>query len=217
MEATVQNRRKLYIIGAGDFGREMESLLEMIPTHQRDWDIAGYLDDNPKALDGVRSDYRVLGATRDFPLTPRELVVVTITDSTVREKIYLALKDRVSFLTYVHPSVIIFKFAQIGEGSILVSNCLISNSVTIGKFVIMNQGTQIGHDSTIGDFCSLMSSVDLGGKCQLAEKVFIGTGATLIPGVRVGEQAKIGSGSVVIRNVKQKTTVFGNPAKVVTT
>lgn len=209
------NRRKLYIVGAGDFGREMESLLEMIPQHQRNWDIAGYLDDNPKALEGKETDYKVIGKVGDYPLTKDDLAILAISDSISREKIYHQLKDRVTFHTYVHPNVIIFKFCKIGEGSIIVSNDLISNSVTIGKCVIMNQGTQIGHDSVIGDFCSLMSSVDLGGHCQLSEKVFIGTGATLIPGIKVGAEAKIGSGSVVIKNVKEKTTVFGNPAKVI--
>jgi sugar O-acyltransferase (sialic acid O-acetyltransferase NeuD family) len=209
----VQGRRKLYIVGAGDFGREMESLLEMTPRTQRDWDIAGYLDDNPQALGKSKSDYQVLGAIGDHPLTKDDRALLTITDSEARERIYHKLKGQVSFLTYVHPSVVVFKYSSIGQGSIVVSNCVISNEVTIGDFVIINQGTQIGHDSVVGDFCSLMSSVDLGGHCELSEKVFVGTGATLIPGIRVGAAAKVGSGSVVIRHVKPGTTVFGNPAR----
>ena len=209
----MQDRRQLYIVGAGDFGREMESLLEMTPPHLRDWDIAGYLDDNPQALGKSKSDYKVLGTISDHPLTKNDLAVVTISDGATRERVCNKLKGRVSFLTFVHPSVVMFKYSRIGQGSIVVSNCVISNEVTIGDFVIVNQGTQIGHDSSIGDFSSLMSSVDLGGHCELAEKVFVGTGATIIPGIRVGAGAKVGSGSVVIRPVKPGTTVFGNPAK----
>jgi sugar O-acyltransferase (sialic acid O-acetyltransferase NeuD family) len=215
MGVTVRARRPLYIVGAGDFGREMESLLEMIPPEQREWDIVGYLDDNPTALEGFASDYDVVGPVRGFEFSGDDHAILAISDSATREQVYRALQEKVQFASYLHPSVIVFKYVTIGEGTVIVSNCVISNSVRIGRFAIINEGTQIGHDSTIGDFCSLMSSVDLGGSCVIGEGAYIGTGATLIPGIQVGAGAKVGSGSVVIRNVKEKTTVFGNPAKLV--
>ena len=35
----------------------------------------------------------------------------------------------------------------------------------------------------------------------------------ILNGKTIGDDAKIGAGSIVIRNVKPGTTVFGNPAK----
>jgi len=210
----VQPRRRLYIVGAGDFGRELESMLEMIPVHQRDWDIAGYVDDDPKALDGLETAYAVVGSVDGFAFPRGSLAVLAISEPADRQRVGAALGDRVSFFSYLHPTSLIFKYVCLGEGVVVGANCVVSNSVKLGRFVILNQGTQIGHDSTIGDYSALMSNVDLGGNCHLGDRVYVGTGATLVPGVRVGADAKIGSGSVVIKNVKEKVTVFGNPAKV---
>jgi sugar O-acyltransferase (sialic acid O-acetyltransferase NeuD family) len=215
MEVTVQNKRNLYVIGAGDFGREMESLLELIPRNQRDWEIAGYLDDNLNALNGLSSDYEILNKIDDHRFSETDLAVLTVVKPQAKEKIYNRLKDKVRFYTYVFPNVIVFKYSHIGEGSIVVSNCVISNNVSIGKCVIINQGSQIGHDTFIGDFSSLMSSVDVGGRCHIGQKVYCGTGAVIIPGRKLGENAKIGAGSVVIHNIKDNSSVFGNPAKLI--
>jgi sugar O-acyltransferase (sialic acid O-acetyltransferase NeuD family) len=215
MEVIVQNKRNLYIIGAGDFGREMESLLELIPRNQRDWEIAGYLDDNLLALNGLSSDYEILNKIDDHPFSENDLAVLTIIEPKVKEKIYNRLKNKVKFYTYVFPNVIFFKYSHIDEGSIVVSNCVISNNVSLGKCVIINQGSQIGHDTSIGDFSSLMSSVDIGGRCQISRNVYCGTGVVVIPGRKIEENARIGAGSVVIHNIKENSSVFGNPAKLI--
>jgi len=211
----VLNKKKLYIIGAGDFGREMESLLELVPRNQRNWEIEGYLDDNLNALDGLSSDYKVLSTIESHKFSSNDLAVLAIVDPFIKENIYNRIKGKVEFISYVYPNVLVFKYCQIGEGSIIASNCVISNNVYIGKFVILNQGTQIGHDTSIGNFSSLMSNVDIGGHCQIGQKVFMGTGATIIPKRKIDDNVKVGSGSVVIKNIKKNCSVFGNPAKLI--
>ena len=91
---------------------------------------------------------------------------------------------------------------------------MITTNVHLGKCTTLNIGTQIGHDSIIGNFSSLMPCVDLGGHVTIGNKVLIGTKATVIPKVKIEDNSIIGAGSVVIKKVKRKTTVFGNPAKV---
>lgn len=211
----MQNKKNLYIIGAGDFGREMESLLELIPRNQRDWEIAGYLDDNLDALIGLFSDYKILNKIDDHQFYETDIAVLTIVDPSLKEKIYLRLKNKVKFNTYIFPNVIVFKSCNFGEGSIIAANGVISNNVVLGTCVTINEGSQIGHDTTIGDFSSLMSSVDIGGRCRIGKGVYCGTGAVIIPGREIGEKARIGAGSVVIRNVKNGSHVFGNPAKLI--
>jgi len=43
----------------------------------------------------------------------------------------------------------------------------------------------------------------------------IGANAVVLPGVTVGREAIVGAGSVVTKNVPSRTTVCGNPARVV--
>jgi len=211
----VQGKRPVYIIGAGDFGREVESMLDSIPVHQRDWAIAGFVDDNSRALENRETDYEVVGSVEGLSFPSGSLAVLTISEPGIREAVYRKLAGRVTFMSFVHPTAVLFKFVKMDEGVFVGAQCVLSNSVHLGRFVILNQGTQIGHDSTVGEFSALMSNVDIGGRCDIGARTFIGTGATLVPGIRIASGAKVGSGSVVLRKVKENTTVFGVPAKVI--
>ncbi|MDR2146039.1 MAG: acetyltransferase [Tannerella sp.] len=208
--------KRLYIIGASGLGREVESCLEHTPVEQRDWEIAGFLHSyqpGKSPLEGYPSDYEIVGDWETFPLTKDDYCVIAVADCSWREKIYHALKDKVTFLTYIHPTSMIYKFAIIGEAVFIAPYCIISTNVKIENGVMLNSATRIGHDSTIGNFTSLMADVDVGGWCTIGEKVFMGTKSTLIPHKKIANNAIVGAGAVVIRNVKEGVTVFGNPAK----
>ena len=41
----------------------------------------------------------------------------------------------------------------------------------------------------------------------------VGGGAVLLPGIEIGEEAFVGAGAVVIRDVRARTVVVGNPAR----
>ena len=211
----MQNKRRLFIIGASYFGRDMESWLERISINQRDWKLMGYLHsfDNKSPLEGYPTDYKILGGWEDYPLTQEDYCIIAVSDCSWKEKIYNQLKGHVSFYTYIAPDAIIGKFNQIGEGAIICPKSLISTNVKIGTCVTIISGTQIGHDVIVGDFSSIMGGISLNGSVNIGKKVFIGTKATVIPKIQVEEGATVGAGSVVIRRVKSNTTVFGNPAK----
>lgn len=206
-------QKSLYLIGAGDFGREMESWLELLPGFFDEWKIKGYLDQNPHALDGYPSDYKILGDPLTFPYSPSDYVVMCLTRSSSKELIADKLRNRVNFFSYIAPNSIIGKFNKLGQGTIIAPNCIISTNVKLGDFVTLNIGTQIGHDVEIGSYSSLMANVDLGGHVKVGKGVFIGTNATIIPGRNVTDKATIGAGSIVLRNIKRPGTYFGNPAK----
>lgn len=50
-------------------------------------------------------------------------------------------------------------------------------------------------------------------KIVIGNGVWIGAGAILLPGITIGEKAVIGAGSVVRKNVFQKTVNYGNPCR----
>ena len=52
----------------------------------------------------------------------------------------------------------------------------------------------------------------LAGGVYVGEYSWIGLGASVIQMIKIGSHATVGAGSVVIRDVKQKQTVVGNPA-----
>lgn len=205
-------RKRLFILGASGFGRDLETLLDLMPMKKADWKIEGYLDDNSEALTGFQSDYKIISAIRDFKFNKGDMAILAIADPAGKEKIHAALKDKVKFLTYVAPDVFISKYAVIGEGTVIYPGAFVGPSVEIGTAVTINGGTKLGHDVRIGDYCSLMVDIVVGGGTQLGRGVFVGSGATIIPGRIVRDRSRVGAGSVVIRNVAESQTVFGNPA-----
>lgn len=205
--------KRLFLVGAGGLGREMEFWINLIPEAKRNYHISGYLDDNPEALANFPSDYELVGNIRDFRFQKSDMVLLCIANSLIKEEIFNNLKNKVEIFTFISPLAHVSKFSTIGQGSIITPNCLISTNVKIGDCVLINIGSQIGHDSSIGNFSSLMPNVDIGGNCKIGNHVFFGTNSALIPEKRVNDNIKIGAGSLIMSNLTKQGTYFGNPAK----
>ena len=209
----MRNKRNLYIVGAGDFARETESWLEDVPARARDWELVGFLYAGDAALPNYPSTLDVVGNWEDFGFTDSDLVVLGFTDVQWKKRVYEHLADKVEFLTFVHPSVKLGKFARLGKGCVIFPNCIVSTNAEIGECVSINSGSQIGHDVKIGAFSSLMPHVDLGGHVRVGENVLIGAKATVIPGRRIVDDVTVGAGSLAVRHIKEPCTVIGNPAR----
>lgn len=206
-------KRRLYIVGAGDFGREMEAHLDSIPAGERDWQIAGYLDDNPASLDGYPSDFSVVGAIADFRFGTRDVALVAIASPAAKKKVFELLRGRVELLTFISPYALVGKFTRIGTGCIIGPRVVIGPNVLIGDAAFVNSGSMIGHDVTVGDFCSFMANNNIAGHCRIGEGTYCASSVTVIPGRTICDGAFIGAGSLVLRDIKERRTVFGNPAK----
>lgn len=212
----MRDRRRLFIIGASHFGREMESWLSLVPEEQRDWTLAGFLHTppSPSPLAGFPSALDVVGDWQTFAFSGEDYVVCAVADPGWKERVWGHLQGRVRFFTYIAPSAVVGRFNEFGEGVIVCPNCVLTTNIRLGTCVTLNVACGLGHDVRVGDFCSLMGRVSLTGGVNVERKVLLGSGATVLPHKSVGEGSTVGAGSVVIRNVRAGTTVFGNPARV---
>ncbi|MDD3534871.1 MAG: acetyltransferase [Candidatus Cloacimonetes bacterium] len=210
----MSDKKNIIIVGAGGFGRELESWIESDPQKKHKWIIKGYLHDfkgkNP--LENYQTDYRVLGSFYDYQFDSDDYCLIAISDWKWKKEIYNSLLGKVKILTYIDSRALVGKFSEIGEGSVICPFVAISTDVRIGKCVTINVGTQIGHDCRIGSFTSIMSQVEIGGHCNVGERVFIGSHANIIPQRHIGDDAFVGAGSVIISNIKAGKRYFGNPA-----
>ena len=94
---------------------------------------------------------------------------------------------------------------------------------TIGKnlFIDHGSGVVIGETTIIGDNVTLFHGVTLGttgkeiGKRHptIKNNVLIGANATILGNLIIGQNSKVGAGAVVLKDVKENTTVVGIPAK----
>ena len=207
------SKRRLFIVGAGGFGREMEMHLSAIDESARQWQLAGFIDDNPEILTGYESDYSVVGNTHDFAFDKNDIALLAIATPTIKKAVFERLQSRVEFFTFISATAIISKFARIGRGCIMGPNTVIGPNVTFGDGVFLNTGSVVGHDVTVGSYTSFMANNNIAGGCTIGEEVYFASSVTMIPNRKICSGALIGAGSVVVRNVTRKQTVFGNPAK----
>ena len=203
----------IVIIGAGGFGREVHALIEDINQVAPTWNILGFADDNSAALDSFERFDGVRWSTDDLPIEECRNYVCAVGAPATKKAILdkVAEKDLV-WPTLIHPTADIGPGSVIGPGGILCRNSVVTVDVTLGAHIHLNVTATIGHDAQIGDFCTLSSHVDICGSATLGEGVFLGSHASVMPKAKVGEWARVGAGSVVLRTVRAKTTVFGVPA-----
>jgi sugar O-acyltransferase (sialic acid O-acetyltransferase NeuD family) len=213
--------KKLVIMGAGGFGREVHAwLLDAIrngscgPTSDTVWEIAGFIDDVSGALDDFPGRPPILSKIDDYEPSPDSYLVCAIANPTIKKELTTKLLAKgAKFFTLIHTSVVIGTNVEIGVGSVICPMTVLSTDLVVGDFVTINSACTVGHDSEIANYSTLSGHCDVTGGVKLREGAFLGSHAVIIPRVTVGEYAVVGAGSVVIRKVAPGITVFGVPAK----
>lgn len=124
--------------------------------------------------------------------------------------LYKAADGRV--LTFPHVGgVYIGKRTYVGASSTIPQGIL---TVTkIADDVVIGNLCNIGHGARVGGRVWMSVGSLIGGHTVVESGVTIGMGATIRDNLTIGERASVGMGSVVIKNIKDRTSVFGNPAK----
>jgi acetyltransferase-like isoleucine patch superfamily enzyme len=110
---------------------------------------------------------------------------------------------KVGAFAEIGKDVIIGKNCSIGCGAFIPENVIIRDNVFIGPHVVFTNDKYAPSNGAWRDNPPTV----------VAEGVSIGANATILPNLTIERESSVGAGSVVTKNVREKSTVVGNPAR----
>ncbi|MQX54359.1 acyltransferase [Alcanivorax sediminis] len=124
---------------------------------------------------------------------------------------------------------VIFEGAMIGKNcnicahTLIESNVVVGDNVTVKSGVYLWDGVRIEDDVFIGPNATFTNDLYPRSKvypekfigCLIKKGASVGANATILPGIVIGERAVIGAGAVVTKDVPADVIVTGNPAVVI--
>lgn len=176
------------------------------------YNILGYHD----VIEVSKNPYQLsfLGEETQFG-KHQGLLFSSIGDNKIRHKVYKTVSVIKSdmFVTLQHPTAIVSETVQIGKNVLISAGAVINAQCHIGTGCIINTGAIIEHECQVQDFAHVAPGAVLLGNIYVGPRSFIGAGAVVKQGLRIGKDVIVGAGAVVITDIPDHTTVVGNPAK----
>lgn len=206
--------KRLIIIGAGGMGRTLYDIARESIGFGEEFTIGGFIDENLSALDNFENYPPVLGKISQYKPDNDDVFTCSIGSDARRECVETLLLRNAVFINLIHKSARICTNVDMGNGNIIGPFTTLGSDCKIGNFNLIQSYTVIGHDAKIGNYNRIDTHVTCVGGITIGNCSTVHSSAVINHNVKVGDRAKIGACSFVIRNVKDDTTVFGVPAKI---
>jgi UDP-2-acetamido-3-amino-2,3-dideoxy-glucuronate N-acetyltransferase len=116
----------------------------------------------------------------------------------------------------------------VGDDVVIGRAALVENDTTIGAMTKIQANAYVTAYSTVEENvfiapCVITTNDNFMGRTEKRIELMrgptirrgarVGGGAVLLPGIEIGEEAFVGAGAVVIRDVRARAVVVGNPAR----
>ena len=136
---------KLYILGAGKYGRVIEDIAEQTGKYDKIF----FLDDMATCAIGKCGDFiKYIAGDAEF--------FVAFGDNAMRQKWIEQIVGTPAVLTtIIHPTAYISPKAKIKSGCAVLPKALINTNSVLSRGVIINSGVIIDHDVSVGEFAHI--------------------------------------------------------------
>lgn len=176
----------------------------------------------------VVEDYAIVGAL-PAGASPGDLETVIGDNAVIRSHTVIYAGNRIGKGFQTGNKANIRELNDIGDNVSIGTLSVVEHHVRIGSHVRIHSQAFIPEYCVLEDDCWIGPQVALtnsryprspSAKSELngvrvCTGAVIGAQSTILPGVTIGSRAIVGAGSVVVRNVDEKSVVVGNPAKVI--
>ena len=209
------------LVGSGGNVIDMVDTIEDINRQAPQFELLGFLTNNPELTGQSIEGYQVLGTIADAVRLAERVPHARFSTWLGGVGSYLRRPAMVAglglpperFVTLVHPSSYVSPRARLGRGVVIFQHCTITNNVTLGDHVVVLPHSVISHDDVIGDFTVITGAVAIAGQVTVGPRCYLGTNCSIHPGVTIGEGCLVGMGSVVLHDIPPFQVVVGNPAR----
>ncbi len=206
---------ELVLLGASnpETARVLSAVMAADPSIR----VRCFIDNDPQKKGTTFVGYPVVGGFEMLGgLAGEDLLFVNLItrDTRTRYETSRELARRgCRFANLVHPSVDL-AMTSLGVGNYIQQNVIIQAGARVGNNCSIHMASLVSHEVSLGDSVFVAHGVSISGCVSIGDGACIGTNATILPRLRVGKWAKVGAGAVVIKDVPDYATVFGNPGRV---
>ncbi|MEZ9470059.1 acetyltransferase [Vibrio lentus] len=201
---------KCAILGASGHGKVVAEIAEL-----NGYKNIHFYDDRWPKLTEIEH-WQVVGSTDTLlaHCVDYNAVIVAIGHNQTRLQKQSLLSDHgAKFLVLAHPSAILSKYAQIGDGSVLMAGSVVNPFSRLGRSCIINTNASVDHDCALSDGVHISPGASLAGGVHIGTSSWIGINATVKQLVKVGSQSVIAAGAAVIYDVVDYQIMAGVPAQ----
>lgn len=195
--------KNIVIFGTTDFGRLMKYYIEKDDERK----IAAFTVNRKYMEKSVFCGLPVVAFEElTINYSPEEYeVLIAIGNSKmndVRKDVYNNCKEMgYTVASYIHSSCSIHS-GDIGEGNILLENCLVYPYAKIGNGNLLWDHVLISHDCVVGDFNTFSSYADLCGYVKIGNNGYFGKHCILNDFMEVSDYTLIGAAAYAKKNTK---------------
>lgn len=207
--------KNIVILGNNDFGRLLNYYIS--------------IDDKRKVVAfTVNKEYIMEDSFCDLPVVPFEnieniyppdkfeimLAIGNSKMNDVRKKMYFECKQKgYNIASYIHSSCSVHT-KDIGEGNILLENCLLYPYSKLGNGNLLWDHVLISHDCVVGDFNTFSSYADLCGYVKIGNNGYFGKHCILNDFMEIADYTLVGAAAYAKGKTKEYDVVV--PARSVT-
>ncbi|WP_289290473.1 acetyltransferase [Sporofaciens musculi] len=196
--------KKLTIIGASGHGKVVADIASL-----NGYEEIEFLDDDRSiSLCGL---YPVVGTCMKASEIEND-IFIAIGNANHRKKLFRMNRDKYLPIL-VHPDAVVAKDAKIGAGTVIMAGAVLNPGIKTGEGCIINTCASVDHDSSIGNYVHVAVGAHLCGTVTVGDETWIGAGSIVSNNVSICGGCTIGAGAVVVKDIKEKGTHIGVPAR----